>query len=276
MSLQQSELYIQYVKSLGWSTDNVDGVNIIFKKILFIGVLAKLQRPTRLPDPDNLIAAIKKHHIRSIAIEPEHSIQQEIFLNWAKKIKPHVKLLSTYYLPTKTILIDLHGSEEEIFKHFTEAKQRAVRRAQKHNVVIKESSSIADLVSIKNKSAGMFGFITTHGITNLWKLFSAKNANILLAYSSKNELIGGVLLIFQEGIAYYWIAGATKMGKKLFAPTLLVWEAMKLSKQKECRQFDFVGVWDERMPKQYTNWKGFTKFKEGFGGNEIYYPIRTK
>lgn len=280
MSLQQSKLYLEYIKSLGWSVDTVDEVNIIFKKIIFIGTLAKLQRPSLLPDPNKLMSIIKKHHIRSIAVEPEQTVNQEEFSNWVDNIKPHVKLLSTYYLPTKTIVIDLTISENNIFKNFAEAKQRAVRRAINNGVTIIKSNSINDLISTKNKSAGLFGFITTYGINKLWPMFAPKNAAILLAYSSSSNsqpttgfCIGGILLLFWEKTAYYWIAGATKKGKKLFAPTLLVWEALKVSKKNGCRQFDFVGVWDDRMPGQFTNWKGFTKFKEGFGGKEIYYPI---
>jgi lipid II:glycine glycyltransferase (peptidoglycan interpeptide bridge formation enzyme) len=67
--------------------------------------------------------------------------------------------------------------------------------------------------------------------------------------------------------------GATKKGKKLFAPTLLVWEALKVSKKRKMKYFDFIGVWDERTPRKNTEWKGFTKFKEGFGGKELYYPM---
>ena len=67
--------------------------------------------------------------------------------------------------------------------------------------------------------------------------------------------------------------GATKEGKKLFAPPLLVWEALKVSKQRKMKRFDFVGVWDERLPRGNDSWKGFTKFKEGFGGNQVHYPI---
>jgi lipid II:glycine glycyltransferase (peptidoglycan interpeptide bridge formation enzyme) len=51
----------------------------------------------------------------------------------------------------------------------------------------------------------------------------------------------------------------------------LVWEALKLAKKRGCRIFDFEGIYDERFPKAAASWKGFTKFKEGFGGEKIVY-----
>jgi lipid II:glycine glycyltransferase (peptidoglycan interpeptide bridge formation enzyme) len=161
-----------------------------------------------------------------------------------------------------------------IFGNFSEAKRRAVRRAKKYGVFIRQSHAIYDLIAVKNASAGFLGCITTHGARELWDTFSPDHASILLAYKpDSSRPIGGILLIFHTQTAYYWIAGATREGKNFFAPTLLVFEAMKLSKEKGMKWFDFIGVWDERIPKKNTQWKGFTKFKEGFGGSELYYPV---
>ncbi len=272
MEIQQSPLYIRYVAQLGWKSEKIEGSTIIYKHFPFLGGLAKLQRPTKLPRTVKIIQFIKDHKIKTLAPEPDISISQKTFTAWIKQLKNHVSINSNPYIQTKTIRVNIASSENEIFARFSEAKRRAVRRALKNNVVIKESKDIKDLIRIKNKSGGMFGFITTYGIDKLWPLFAPKSAAILLAYST-SEIVGGILLLFLDGVAYYWIAGATRKGKKLFAPTLLVWEALKLSKKRGCKQFDFVGVIDERLPGNFKDWKGFTKFKEGFGGYPSYYPI---
>jgi lipid II:glycine glycyltransferase (peptidoglycan interpeptide bridge formation enzyme) len=273
MDLQQSSLYKKYIESLGWSVTAVDGSDVFYRKLPLIGTFAKIQRPEKLPYLPKLIPFLKKLHVRTVAVEPTSQTSQEEFSRWVTGLGKFFRLTKEPFLPTKTILVDLTPSEESIFKKFTEAKQRAVRRAGKHNIIIEESHDIKDLTSIKNKSAGMFGAITTHGMDRMWKLFAPEHAAIFLAYKERS-CVGGVLLLFWEDIAYYWIAGATKNGKKLFAPTLLLWEALKYSKKRGMKQFDFIGVWDERTPKQFTSWKGFTKFKEGFGGTTLYYPIR--
>lgn len=175
-------------------------------------------------------------------------------------------------MPTKTILVDLRPSEDKIFSAFSEAKRRAVRKAQKNGVTVTESRDIRELIKIKNKSGGFLGFITTYGIDKFWNIMAPKHATIALA-SSRGKVVGGVLIVFWNSISYYWIAGATPEGKKLFAPTLLVWETVRIAKKRGAKKFDFLGVWDERKPNEHGDWKGFTRFKEGFGGTPLYWPV---
>ena len=290
MDIQQSPLYIQYIQLLNWTVITVDDIHILIKKIPLLGGLAKIQRCQTLPALNKLIPLLKTHNIRTVAIEPASNVHQEVFTAYCKELKKYFKLNASPFLPTKTILVDIQSKEDEIFQRFTETKRRAVRRAQKNIIVIKESNDINDLIDIKNKSAGLFGFITTYGLQALWKIFAPSHAAILLASHLESfrkaspcimqgealcnsKTVGGILLLFYGKTAHYWIAGATQEGKKLFAPTLLVWEALKRSKKRGCKQFDFVGAWDERLSTQNLEWKGFTKFKEGFGGTAQYYPI---
>lgn len=282
MHLQQSPLYREYIQKLGWQVIPIDENFIFIKRIPFIGNLAKLQRPTKLPKLDRLVQLVQKYHISRLAIEPESDQSQTQFTTWLQKVHPHVQLNTSPFLPTKTILIDLTSEKNIIFNKFSQAKRRAVRRAQKNSLIIKESTNISDLIKIKNRSAGFLGFITTYGVRELWDTFAPDNATILLAYkathnhqplTTNHELVAGLLLIFHDDIAYYWIAGSTHIGKKLFAPTLLVWNALKISKIRGMKKFDFVGTWDDRLPKLNTQWLGFTKFKAGFGGVDYYYPI---
>jgi len=177
------------------------------------------------------------------------------------------------FIPTKTIRVDVRGEENEIFSRLSEAKRRAVRRAQKNGVTVSVSKNIDALIRLKNRSAGFLGFITTAGAQKLWAALPDTKKAVLLAYTADKQLVGGIMLICWSNIAYYWIAGALPKGKKLFAPTLLVWEALKESKHLGCKALDFVGVWDERHPDKNHEWKGFTKFKEGFGGETLYYPM---
>lgn len=274
MEVQQTALYQQYILSLGWSVGILDETAIYYRKLPFIGVMAKIQRPMTLPYIPKLIPFLQKLHVRSLLVEPKADENPEEFKTYIHSLSKFFKIISSPFLPTKTILVTVMSSEEKIFASLEPAKRRAVRRAEKYGISIIPSKNIADLIAIKSKAAGTFGSMTTYGIDRLWNIFYKKNqSHILLAETKDHTVVGGVLLLISGNTCYYWIAGATKKGKHMFAPTLLVWEALKFAHSKKCSQFDFVGVWDERTPKQYTEWKGFTKFKEGFGGIAVYYPL---
>jgi len=274
MEVQQSSLYQQYILALGWSVGILDGTAIFYRKLPFIGVMAKIQRPMTMPYIPKLIPFLQGLHVRSLLVEPKADENPEAFKQYIRSLSKFFKIISSPFLPTKTILVNTTPSESTMFSSLEPSKRRAVRRAEKYGISIVSSKHIADLIDIKSKAAGTFGSMTTYGIDKLWNIFYKKNqSHILLAKTSENKVVGGVLLLISGTTCYYWIAGATKKGKHMFAPTLLVWEAIKFAHSKKCSQFDFVGVWDERTPKQYTEWKGFTKFKEGFGGTAVYYPL---
>ncbi|MBU1327193.1 peptidoglycan bridge formation glycyltransferase FemA/FemB family protein [Patescibacteria group bacterium] len=277
MEVQQSLLYKRYVRALGWRVIGEKGKYIFIKSFPFIGGLAKIQRITSLPEVTGLAATLSHHHVRTVIIEPDTSIAQAAFDRWASRLSRHFKISKTPYIPTKTILIDISRPEQLIFKAFSEAKRRGVRRAIKHGVIIRESMDINTFIKTKNRASGFLGFMTTYGVRQLWQIFAPKHTAILLAYHAEktqnNKPLGGILLLFWNHVAYYWIACASKHGKKFFTPTFLVWEAIKLAKSRGCKLFDFVGVWDERNTQHYKEWIGFTKFKEGFGGKSLYYPI---
>lgn len=266
MEFQQSPLYAKYIAALGWHILTVNNVRMFFKQIPLAGGLLKIQRPTTLP---YITEIIRQYHVKTVAVEPHPKQDLAAYKKWCASVGKHCRVVRSSYQPTKTLLIDVTTPENEIFSRFTEAKRRAVRKAIKNGITVEESNDIQKLIRIKNKSAGPFGFITTFGIDRFWNIFYPKHATILLT----RPLVSGILLVFWNRTAYYWIAGSTKQGKKLFAPTLLVWEALKVSKQHGMKQFDFVGVWDERKPNEHHEWLGFTKFKEGFGGVPFYYPM---
>lgn len=273
MEIQQSLLYANYIRSLGWTIERIDTMYVFIRPFSFIGGLAKIQRTIRLPEKKKLITLLKEYNIRTLVVEPDARVSQKEFTRWCQTIKSYVHINKDPYIPTKTIRISLSLSVDEMFHRLTEAKRRAVRRAQKAGVTISQSQNIDALVQVKNSSAGFLGCITTAGVKKLWSALPEKKRTILFAHDKKNKVIGGIFLFYWNHIAYYWIAGALKEGKKQFAPTLLVWEALLTSKNAGMKYFDFVGAWDERIPNKNQEWHGFTKFKEGFGGEPLYYPI---
>ena len=270
---QQSSLYQTYMEKLRWRVVHIGDVQVFIRSFPLMGGMMKMHRPKKLPDISEMTSLVKTYRVRTLVVEPVLTQNEKELNEWCTAMRHHVQISSTPYLPTKTIQIDVTRDTDKIFSSLSEAKRRAVRRATALGVTVSESESIHDVLSIKNASAGLFGFMTTSGMKELWEVFAPEHASGVLAFNSQKKIIGGVLLLHYDHVTYYWIAGASKEGKKLFAPTLLGWEALKIAKARKSNIFDFVGVWDERIPNENTQWLGFTKFKEGFGGKSIYYPL---
>lgn len=273
MDIRQSLLYTEFLKKIGWQIKKIGSDNVFIRNIPFYGKFAKLQKITAPIPFDEIAQFSKKEKIRQLIIEPDSLYDQTLetqFYNHGYSVN------KSPYLPTKTILIDLNKSEKEIFKSFSEAKRRAIRKAIKNNIEIKESTDIDNFIKLKINYFPFFGFLLKKEFRTLWQVFSPKNAILLMAYrfndlNHQSKALAGILLLFHKEKAYYWLAASDKQGNTLAAPSLLVWEGLKLSKKRGCIVFDFEGIYDERFHKATKNWQGFTRFKQGFGGKEITY-----
>lgn len=278
MDIRQTPEYANYLKLLGWQTIKIKQSTprltrqVFVKKFPLIGSIIKVQR-IKPPIPFEEIEKVakeKKSFLIQIDQEPPKITNYK---------KHRYKINKTPYFPTKTIQIDLTQTEDKIFTSFSEAKRRAVRKAIKNGVIVKETNDCQEFLKLKKKSLlekFVLPIMAEKEIKTLWQAFWPKNGKIILAYF-KNKPVAGIFLLHYTKVAYYWLAAATSQGKKLFAPTLLVWEVLKTTKKLGCELFDFEGIYDERFPVK--NWLGFTKFKEGFGGREIIYPpslIKTR
>lgn len=266
-NIRQSPQFARYLETIGWTIESVNHEYIFIRRIPLLGSMIKAQRVGKTFSLDALAQIEKKYKPFRVVLEYDEG---EIS---AEDVKQHgFSRGTTIFAPSKTIQIDISSSEDEIFQRFTEAKRRGVRRALKNDIIIKETDDIQSFITVKWGS-GPFSWLIRNNQVNLWKSFAPKDATVLLAYKKgEKKPLGGILMLFHGNIAYYWQAGAKKRGKKLFAPTLLVWESLKLAKKRGYRLYDFEGVYDERFPTVSAPWRGFTKFKEGFGGYEVTYP----
>lgn len=279
LDIRQIPQYAQYLKLLGWETIKIDDGQIFIKKLPLIGSVIKVQR-IKSPVPFKAIEKIAKdNRAFQVLIDQDNSQDTKYQIPNTQYKKYGYKINKTPYFPTKTILIDLKRSEKEIFDSFSEAKRRAVRRAKKNNLFIKEVKSPDEFIRLKEKSLWekpVIPIMARKEILSLHQIFFPKSAKILIAYRQEKP-VAGVFLLFSDKVAYYWLAAATNEGKKLFAPNLLVYESLIRAKNIGYQSFDFEGIYDERFP--VDAWLGFTKFKKGFGGEEVIYPpslIKTR
>lgn len=272
--IRQSQQFASFMQDIGWRAEKCNGEYIYLRRFPFFGSFAKTPRITHIDTIKEIIALSKTEKLFKIKIAVNADINNSQINKWHTTLQSFgFTIEPSPFNPTTTILIDLKAKEDIIFSRFTSAKRRAVRRALKNDITVKETDDLDSFIHIRQQQYRPMGFLVTGEMKSLWKNFHPTSATLLLAYSKQykqgNTALGGILLLFHNSIAYYWYASALPIGKILFAPTLLVWKALKVAKKRKCTVLDFEGVYDERFPKASESWRGFTKFKDGFGGKTV-------
>lgn len=270
--IRQSAEFAAFMEDIGWQAIPFQNRFVYLRRFPFIGNFAKCPRPDPPLSLDGLTQFIKKNRLFRFKISPNLTSGSVKYPEEKKKIlEKNFRIDIDPFNPTTSIHIDLAPDEDKIFKSFSEAKRRAVRRALKNEISIMIADDIESFIKIRGRQFYPMGFLIAREMKMLWKNFYPKKADLLLARTKDGNEVAGILLLYHNSIAYYWFASALREGKKLFAPTLLVWEAVKRAKKKGAKILDFEGIYDERFPKASQSWRGFTKFKEGFSSKKVVY-----
>jgi lipid II:glycine glycyltransferase (peptidoglycan interpeptide bridge formation enzyme) len=267
--IRQSPKYAKYLSSLGWQVDRLSNNFYYTKKIPFLGSVLKLQRPQKVILEDiKKLARVNKAF--RIIVEPSSQKQ-------AGALKDNgYKKSSNPYLPTKTLTLDLTKSSLVIMKGFKKDARYCLRKVKN----IKPAKiTVKDMDGFSNswKSAVSLNRYVppTSQLTSLKKTFN--NDCLVLAINGNSGFDSGAIFLFHDKKVYYWQAFTGKAGRKKLHQYKIIWEGILWAKKKRAAIFDFEGIYDERFPNK--SWRGFTHFKESFGGKPIQYPgafIKTR
>ncbi|OGG17026.1 hypothetical protein A3D77_03820 [Candidatus Gottesmanbacteria bacterium RIFCSPHIGHO2_02_FULL_39_11] len=280
--IRHSPEFQNFMKDLGWETGKIDGQLIYLRKFPILGYFAKMPRPDRVPSFSKIKSYCKKKKIFQLKISPNMTTDNVNYSGVKKQLLTSgFKIDKFPFNPTTTIYFDLKQSEENLFNSFSSAKRRGIRRASKNGIVIEESDDFKSFEWMRWRQFGWTGFMISHEMKHLFRYFYPNYGTLLLAYQKKSPVdsdvprtdsekpVAGVFVIWYKHLAVYWYASAWKIGKRLQAPSLLIWESLKLAKRKGCTVFDCDGIADSRFPEASKPWLGFTKFKEGFNGKVV-------
>ncbi|MCH7541167.1 peptidoglycan bridge formation glycyltransferase FemA/FemB family protein [Patescibacteria group bacterium] len=273
MDVRQSNLWAKYLEELGWRSSELRrGYFAYFRKIPLLGTLIKIPRAP-LPIPLKEIEALAQNQ-NSFFLKIEPTVETNE--NSAKSI---LSLLNNYGFtqdrwalsPTRTIKINLTKSEEGLLKDLEKDTRYSVRLAIRRGVRVRQTDDFEEFKKMYYDTAKRKKFWPAKKeIETLWKIFhKGKSAAILTAYYN-NEAVASTLLLYHGTSGHYQHAASIEGHRDIMAPYLLLWEAMKFLKKKGCRVLDLEGIYDPRI-RSTRNWKGFTLFKRGFGGEEIEY-----
>ncbi len=299
--LRQSPEHADFMRSIGWHVEQSPKRVVAYVRgiLPFVSVM-KIQRASILDIDWEWVKKIaKKHKVWGCYVEPlesELSCDDKLHEIWSM-LKKKLRMTETKnaMLPTATRQIDLTHSEQKLLKEMKEktrynvglAKRRGLRAGivSGKRVVASERlfERVADMIEVNARRAGYWA-IPRKWLKAQLKAFDTNGEIIIVADEKSIEDLENdkAQINFKswQAVACYWLSddgifyganGSTAMGRKNMAPTLAVWEGMRLGKRRKKRYFDFDGIYDERVPNK--RWLGYSVFKAGFGGYEVKYKF---
>lgn len=178
--------------------------------------------------------------------------------------------------PTKTLEVDISNSEADILGQMLRQTRYNIGLSERKGVtteIISGSKMLSD-ISHLDKFHKVYhdncirAKIKSYSKDKLIKTLEAFKDKIFFVHGHLNsEIVAVASFIISGNTVLYNLNGSTESGRKSFATKLVVWHGMKEGKRNNCECFDFDGVFDERYERGQKDWKGFSRFKSGFGGN---------
>jgi len=194
-----------------------------------------------------------------------------LFLRFEPEIIIHNSLFSIHQTidvqPSKTLILNLEKSEEELLKAMHEKTRYNIRLAEKRGVKIIEAggNQFDDFWKLMEETGGRDDF-RLHGKEYYKEMINIGGGSIKLFFAEyqKKVISAGIFSFFGDTVAYLHGASSNEF-RNVMAPYLLQWHLIKFAKVADFKKYDFFGI-DEKK------WPGVTRFKKGFDGEEVNYP----
>ena len=165
--------------------------------------------------------------------------------------------------PNRTLIIYLK-EEDRLLSEFDKDTRYSVRRARREGVKVGEVEEVDNFYRLldKNSKRHGFGIYPKKYYEDLLQLGMVK----LFEATHQGDVLASAFAVFFGDTVTYLHAGSSRKKRKFCGSTLLNFEIMNHAFESGFKEYDFWGIDKKKMP-------GVTKFKKGFGGREVNYPI---
>jgi lipid II:glycine glycyltransferase (peptidoglycan interpeptide bridge formation enzyme) len=171
--------------------------------------------------------------------------------------------------PPTTVLLDLSIGEDLLLAGMKSKTRYNIRLAFKKGVAVREGNG-EDLKSWYDlyRETSIRDRISIHSFEYYNYLFSCSgrttpSIKLLLAEHEEDLLAGIIIAIFGKRSTYLYGASSNKK-RNLMASFALQWQAIKLSMEMGCIEYDLFGIPPDDNPTHPMH--GLYRFKTGFGG----------
>lgn len=204
--------------------------------------------------------------------------------------------------PTDTLILDLTKTTEQLLAAMHPKTRYNIHLAEKHGVkikrAVKEDFEKCWPLFLQTSRRDRFNL---HPKSHYQKMVEIINeVELWVALNKNNDIIAANLVSFYGDTATYLHGASDYNARQLMAPHLLQWTLILEAKNRGYKYYDFHGVAPKakskglparlacptspnlgrRAPARQAGqkaksnhpWAGITRFKTGFGGQEINYP----
>jgi len=172
----------------------------------------------------------------------------------------------------KTVLLDLSGTQDDLWGKIGPTRRNDVRRAEKKGVEVEvgDPSGLGDyhrMLCDTLARSGKAPLRPSFFVALLAALLSLRAATFLLA-RVEGRLVAGAIMLHSGNRTFYWSGASSDEGRGAAANVLVQWMALLDARERGSSSYDFLGV-DPALP-------GISAFKESFGGAAATYCSAVK
>ena len=174
-----------------------------------------------------------------------------------------------------TFKVDLTKPEEKLLSDMHSKTRYNIKIANRYGVEVKEMTNdkgfeiYLKLLFDTTKRQGFY----LHSLKyhrDLWKILKDTDMPHIMLASYQGKVLSAFMLFKLKDQLFYPYGASLDIHREVMAPTLLMWESIKLGQKMKCNTFDMWGCLGPDA-KEGENGYGFHRFKQGFNGNPYEY-----
>jgi lipid II:glycine glycyltransferase (peptidoglycan interpeptide bridge formation enzyme) len=202
----------------------------------------------------------QKEEAMFVRFEPKNS------LDFSENLTHYKSSIQAIY----TLKVNLSPELDDIMNSFKKDTRYSIRTAQKRGVSIEigEERDVAKFYELLKETASRASFeiYDFDYYKNLYQTLKKYNLVELLLAKYQGKIVGGAMAIFFGDEVTYSHSAADPEKRDLAVAYPILWEIIKIAKERGCKKLDLWGV----APESEINhpWAGFTHFKRGFAPRE--------
>jgi len=237
-------------------------------------------------DYPNKRAAAYKHLMREIKAQLQGAVfirftstypWRDYVAGFMRRMKfSQPEILLHYMEPAETLVVDLGKEKKELLADMHQKTRYNIRLAEKKGVTI----DLATLATIKKDIYIFYKLSSETARRNKISIYNRKYYEQLITFFTQrkdsemkiklyiarhqSKPLASIMVIYFGDAATYLHGASSSEDREFMANYLLQWRAIQDAKKVGLKLYDFWGISNNKK-----EWSGITRFKRGFGGQEI-------